>query len=165
MNIKEIQIRILFVCLGNICRSPAAQGIMEHLLLTDYKNINNRIIVDSCGIIDFNAGNQPDRRMREEALNRGIILDHIARGINLNDIKINDLIITMDDSNYNNIIYMGGDKNKVKRMIDFVEDKRGYDEIPDPYYGGRDDFNLALDLIEDGCKGILNYLIEKYELK
>ncbi len=165
MTIKEIQIRILFVCLGNICRSPAAQGIMEHLLLNEYKSINDRVIVDSCGTIDFHTGNQPDRRMREEAYKRGIILDHHARGINLNDLKINDLIIAMDDSNYNNIMFMGGDKNKVKRMIDFVKDKRGYDEIPDPYYGGSEGFNLALDLIEDGCRGILNYLIEKYQLK
>ena len=92
-SIEQIQIKILFVCLGNICRSPAAHGIMLHLLTTEYKNLKNTIFVDSCGTIDYNSGDLPDRRMREEALNRGIILDHIARGINLNDINYQTLLI------------------------------------------------------------------------
>ena len=164
MNPALIQIKILFVCLGNICRSPAAQGTMTHLLSTEYKNLKNNIIVDSCGTIDFNSGNLPDRRMREEASKRGIKLDHRARMINNNDITNNDLIIAMDNSNYEDIIYMGADKNKVKKMIDYVKNKNNYNEIPDPYYGGPSDFKLVLDLIEDGCRNIIQSIIEKYHL-
>ena len=88
--------KILFVCLGNICRSPAAHGIMLHLLSTEYKNLSNKIIVDSCGIIDFNAGNLPDRRMAEEAFKRGIQLSHRARSINRIDLINYDLIVSND---------------------------------------------------------------------
>ena len=165
MNIKKIQIKILFVCLGNICRSPAAHGTMLHLLSTEFINLKNKIIVDSCGTSDFNTGNLPDRRMREEAKKRGIKLDHRARCINNNDLKNYDLIIAMDNSNYEDIIYMGGDKNKVKKMINFVENDKGYNEIPDPYYGNTKDFNIVLDLVEDGCKGIIQYLIKTFKLQ
>ena len=164
MNIKDIQIKILFVCLGNICRSPAAHGTMLHLLSKDFKNLENKIIVDSCGTSDFNSGNLPDRRMREEANKRGIKLDHRARSLNKNDLINYDLIIAMDNSNYEDILCMGANKNKVKKMIDYVENKNNYNEIPDPYYGGSKDFNLVLDLVEDGCKGIINSLIKEYNL-
>ena len=164
MNPNLIQIKILFVCLGNICRSPAAQGIMIHLLSTEYKNLKNKIIVDSCGTSDYNSGDLPDRRMREEASKRGIKLEHRSRIINNNDLRNNDLIIAMDNSNYEDIIYMGGDKNKVKKMIDYVKNIKNYNEIPDPYYGGPSDFNLVLDLLEDGCRNIIQSIIEKYKL-
>ena len=164
-SIEQIQIKILFVCLGNICRSPAAQGIMLHLLTTEYKSLKNTIFVDSCGTIDYSSGDLPDRRMREEANKRGIQLNHIARCINKNDLINYNLIIAMDNDNYQDIISMGGDKNKVKKMIDYVKDKKGYNEIPDPYYGGPKEFNLVLDLLEDGCKGIIQSLIELYKLK
>ena len=163
-GIEKIQIKILFVCLGNICRSPAAHGIMLHLLSTEYNNLSSTIFVDSCGIIDYNSGNLPDRRMREEAFKRGINLEHRARCINKNDLINYDLIIAMDNENYEDIIYKGGDKKKVKKMIDYIKDKKGYNEIPDPYYGGPKDFNLVLDLLEDGCKGIIQSLIELYNL-
>ena len=103
--------------------------------------------------------------MREEANKRGIQLNHIARCINKNDLINYNLIIAMDNDNYQDIISMGGDKNKVKKMIDYVKDKKGYNEIPDPYYGGHKEFNLVLDLLEDGCKGIIQSLIELYKLK
>ena len=164
MNILEFQIKILFVCLGNICRSPAAEGIMNHLLSTDFKNLKNKIIVDSCGVIGYHSGDLPDRRMREEAYKRGINLNHRARSINNKDLINYDLIITMDNSNYEDILGLGGDKSKVKKMIDFVEDKKDYNEIPDPYYGGPKGFNLVLDLLEDGCRGIINSLIKQYNL-
>ena len=176
-SIEQIQIKILFVCLGNICRSPAAHGIMLHLLTTEYnflyfykiiqkiKSLKNTIFVDSCGTIDYNSGDLPDRRMREEANKRGIQLNHIARCINKNDLINYNLIIAMDNDNYQDIISMRGDKNKVKKMIDYVKDKKGYNELPDPYYGGYKEFNLVLDLLEDGYKGIIQSLIELYKLK
>lgn len=151
-------IKILFVCLGNICRSPAAHGVMEHLINNEYPNLKSKIIIDSCGTAAFNSGDLPDYRMIDEAKKRKIILNHRARGINLDDLNKFDMIIAMDNYNYRDIIYMGGDKKKVFKMIDFVNDKKGLNEIPDPYYGERSDFKLVLDLVYDGCKGILNYL-------
>ena len=151
-------IKILFVCLGNICRSPAAHGVMEHLINNEYPNLKSKIIIDSCGTASFNSGELPDYRMINEAKKRKIILNHRARGINLDDLNKFDMIIAMDNYNYRDIIYMGGDKKKVFKMIDFVNDKKGLNEIPDPYYGTQSDFTLVLDLVYDGCKGILKYL-------
>ena len=102
--------------------------------------------------------------MREEISKRGINLNHRARTITKNDLKNFDFIIAMDNSNYQDIIDMGGDKNKVKKMIDYVKNNKNYNEIPDPYYGGPRDFNFVIDLIEEGCKGIIESLIEKYKL-
>ena len=151
-------IKILFVCLGNICRSPAAQGTMEYIINKEYPHLKSKFIIDSCGIIDWNKGELPDYRMIDEAEKRKIILNHRARGINLNDLNNFDMIITMDESNYRDILHMGADKKKIFKMIDFVNDKKGLNEIPDPYYGTQSDFTLVLDLVYDGCKGILKYL-------
>ena len=147
------KLKILFVCLGNICRSPAAHGTMLHILKE--KNITDKVEVDSCGTASYHTGDLPDHRMREAAKDRGIELTHRARKINKSDLSKFDIIVTMDDSNYSDVISYGGSKDKVKKMIDFVKEKKGCDEIPDPYYGGRDGFDLVLDLVYDGCIGML----------
>ena len=131
---------------------------MEHIIKHEYPNLKSKIIIDSCGTASFNSGELPDYRMINEAKKRKINLNHRARGINVDDLDKFDMIIAMDNSNYMDIIYMGGDKNKVFKMIDFVSDKKGLNEIPDPYFGTQNDFTLVLDLVYDGCKGILKYL-------
>lgn len=151
-------IKILFVCLGNICRSPAAHGVMEYLINIEYPNLKEKLYIDSCGTSDYNTGSLPDYRMIEEAGKRNILLNHRSRTINLDDLEKFDMIIAMDKSNYFDIVSMGADKNKVFQMINFVSDRKGLNEIPDPYYGYQDDFQLVLDLVYDGCKGILKYL-------
>ena len=145
--------KILFVCLGNYCRSPAAHAIMEDMIIK--KNLKNKIIVDSCGTSAYVAGDLPDDRMRNVCKKRGIKCEHIVRRMTKSDLDNNDLIVVMDNNNYNNVLYSGADEKKVKKMIDFVSNKKGQYIIPDPYYGDESDFEFAVDLIVDGCEGIL----------
>ena len=152
-NSKSGPFKILFVCLGNICRSPAAEGTMQKLI-NDNK-LGESIEVDSAGTSNWEARNPPDSRMISACKKRGIRLTHYARQITQDDLKKFDLIVTMDDSNYNNVISIGGDKKKVQKMMSFVTDKKGNTEVPDPWYGGMDGFELVLDLVYDGCIGIL----------
>ena len=154
----ESKLKILFVCLGNYCRSPAAHAIMLDI---NKKGLKNKITVDSCGTQAYEAGDLPDSRMRKVCKRRGFNCDHIARRITKNDLQNSDLIICMDNSNYRNVISLGGDEKKVKKMIDFITNKKGLDCVPDPWYGDESDFELAVDLIIDGCQGILkkyNYI-------
>jgi protein-tyrosine phosphatase len=157
-----ISLKILFVCLGNICRSPAAHGTMQHLITKH--NLTN-IEVDSAGTSSWHTGSLPDDRMRSAGITRGIQLNHRSRQVNQKDFEYYDLIVAMDDSNYNNLRRLGDNKynDKIKKMIHFINntDYKQYSEIPDPYYGDTDDFNTVLDLVYEGCMGILkqyNYL-------
>ena len=147
--------KILFICLGNYCRSPAAHAIMDYLITTKYKNLKEKIEVDSCGTSDQDSGCLPDYRMRKVCKKRNINCNHIARKMTKNDMEKNDLIIVMDDDNYNDVIYFGGDKNKIKKIINFISDNKGENCVPDPYYGDENTFEFAFGLIYDGCEGIL----------
>lgn len=150
--------RILFICLGNICRSPAANAIMQKYV--DEAGFTGNFYIDSASIGPWHVGQLPDKRMRQHGARRGYKIDHIARqfdaGHDFNDF---DYIVVMDDDNYNNIVRqaLGEDeRKKVIRMADYFIRYKGRQNVPDPYYGGDTDFELALDLIEDGCRGILN---------
>lgn len=160
-NTKEYH--ILFVCLGNICRSPAAEGILKKHLKE--KKLDDRISVDSAGTSGYHIGDLPDSRMRQHGARRGYKFDSLSRKFTSLDFDNFDIIIAMDDNNYHNIIRMAPDlesKKKVYRMVDFSL-KYGHDHIPDPYYSGADGFELVLDLLEDACEGLINKL-EKGEL-
>lgn len=160
-NIKEYH--ILFVCLGNICRSPAAEGILKKRLKE--KKLDDRISVDSAGTSGYHIGDLPDSRMRQHGARRGYKFDSLSRKFTSLDFDNFDIIIAMDDNNYHNIIRMTPDlesEKKVYRMVDFSL-KYGHDHIPDPYYSGADGFELVLDLLEDACEGLINKL-EKGEL-
>ena len=153
MNINTQKFKILFVCLGNICRSPAAHGTMLQIIKD--KKLTEQIEVDSCGTGSYHIGSLPDKRMIQAASQRGIELNHKARRLCKEDFNKFDLIVTMDNRNYGKVLSLGGSKKQVKKMIWFVYDKQGCYEIPDPYYGGEDGFDLVLDLVYDGCIGIL----------
>lgn len=160
-NTKEYH--ILFVCLGNICRSPAAEGILKKYLKE--KKLDDRISVDSAGTSGYHIGDLPDSRMRQHGARRGYKFDSLSRKFTSLDFDNFDIIIAMDDNNYHNIIRMTPDlesEKKVYRMVDFSL-KYGHDHIPDPYYSGADGFELVLDLLEDACEGLINKL-EKGEL-
>lgn len=160
-NTKEYH--ILFVCLGNICRSPAAEGILKKHLKE--KKLDDRISVDSAGTSGYHIGDLPDSRMRQHGARRGYKFDSLSRKFTSLDFDNFDIIIAMDDNNYHNIIRMAPDlesEKKVYRMVDFSL-KYGHDHIPDPYYSGADGFELILDLLEDACEGLINKL-EKGEL-
>lgn len=155
--------RLLFICLGNICRSPAAHAVMQHQI--DEKGLTELFEIDSAGIGNWHVGQLPDQRMRRHGAARGYRIDHHARQFKAEkDFDAFDYIITMDKENYRAITAMARsdeDKSKVVRMTEFISRHPEATSVPDPYYGGAADFNLALDLIEDGCEGILRHLTRK----
>jgi len=148
---------LLFVCWGNICRSPAAECTFRKLL--EDKGLANKISCDSAGTISSHQGNPPDARMRQAAESRDIPIKGSARMINDKDYHDADLILTMDNFNFSEVSNLAPDpalKKKIRPFCDFVssEDK----EVPDPYYGGSAGFEKVLDLLEDGCVHLLNHI-------
>jgi protein-tyrosine phosphatase len=147
--------KILFVCLGNICRSPAAEGVMRK------KAAGLPIEVDSAGTANYHIGELPDHRMRSHALQRGYILSHHARQFNPDvDFEKFDLILAMDKENMEDLQRMDRRKkygHKLKMMTDFCS-AMTLDEVPDPYYDGPEGFEYVLDILEDACEGLLTHL-------
>lgn len=150
--------RILFVCLGNICRSPAAEAVFKHLIKQE--GIEDQFVIDSAGTGDWHVGELADKRMRAAAEKRGIEMTSRARQIRKEDFKEFDLIIAMDDSNVANIkkiIVDQDDINKIKKMTDYQSDK-SVTNVPDPYFGGEEGFEYVLDLVNEASKGLINDL-------
>ena len=151
-------IRILFVCMGNICRSPSAEGIMQFLI--KQQGLEKEFECDSAGTIDYHQGDSADLRMREHASLRGYELNSIARKFILQDFENFDWIITMDENNYSQISLLDHNNkftNKIRRMTDFCEITK-ISSVPDPYYGGSQGFETVIDILEDACGGFLKYL-------
>ncbi|MBQ8423841.1 MAG: low molecular weight phosphotyrosine protein phosphatase [Coprobacter sp.] len=150
--------RILFVCLGNICRSPAAEGIMLHLL--QERGLSRCVEVDSAGTYAGHAGELPDARMRAHAARRGYLLEHRSRPVTDDDFDRFDLIIGMDDNNIDRLRRMAPDVEamaKIHRMTDYAR-HYVHDHVPDPYYSGAEGFELVLTILEDACEGLLDTL-------
>ena len=149
--------KILFVCLGNICRSPAAEGVMSSLI--EKEGMSEFISVDSAGTLGYHIGEGADPRMKVHAEKRGYDLTSISRKfIPKKDFYEFDYIITMDSSNYKDIKKLDSGnkhKDKVFKMAQFIK-KHNAAEVPDPYYEGPEGFEYVLDLIEDGCNEILH---------
>lgn len=157
-NQKEY--KVLFVCLGNICRSPAGEGIFKKMV--NEEGLDHYIKVDSAGTSGYHDGELPDHRMRRHGAKRGYTFDSLSRKFTARDFDKFDLILAMDDSNYYNILALAPDleaEKKVRRMVDFSR-KYVHDHVPDPYYSGTDGFELVLDLLEDACKGLLEEIKE-----
>jgi protein-tyrosine phosphatase len=148
--------KVLFVCMGNICRSPAAEGVFKNLIQSE--GLESIIQVDSCGTIGYHTGELPDTRMRQHASQRGYDLTSRARQFNPQiDFDKFDYIITMDDENYSDILRWDKKRiynNKVHKMTGFSSDK-SITEVPDPYYGGSDGFENVLNILEDCTKNLL----------
>lgn len=153
--------KILFVCLGNICRSPAAEAVMKQKLEAFGPECED-ITVDSAGIGPWHEGQLPDSRMRRHGARRGYDISSIARQIKSADFARFDYIFGMDHENMTALRRMAGseeERAKVMCAADFMTRHPGHDTVPDPYYGGADGFELALDLIEDACDGIISKLL------
>ena len=147
---------VLFVCMGNICRSPAAEGVFRKLV-TDAGR-DDEFYIDSAGTIGYHAGGSADSRMSAAARNRGYSLDSIARRIEPEDFEIFDLIVTMDEDNYRDVSSIDpGNGAGVVRMCDYCQ-LHDESEVPDPYYGGPAGFEKVLDLLEDACSNFLRKL-------
>ena len=152
--------RILFVCLGNICRSPAAEGVFREMVRK--AGLEKEILVDSAGTGSWHVGDAPDGRMIEHALARGYDLrDLEARQIDTpRDFQEFDLILTMDHSNLRHVLALDSQKkhhHKVKPLVSFCK-VHAVQEVPDPYYREADGFEYVLDLLEDACTELLHHL-------
>ena len=147
--------RILFVCLGNICRSSSAEEIMRTLVKK--AGLEHEIEVDSAGILSYHEGEFPDSRMRMHASRRGYDLTHRSRPVKTLDFFEFDMLIGMDDRNIQDLTDRSPDLDslkKIHRMTDFCRTKVA-DHVPDPYYGGAQGFENVLDILEDACEGLL----------
>ena len=153
---------ILFVCLGNICRSPAAQAVMQRLV--DERGLTDRFYIDSAGIGAWHIGDLPDKRMRVHARPRGYELTHRARQVQSGDFEDFDLIVGMDAGNVDDLRYKAAtieQQDKVVMMGKYIRQYPNYDYVPDPYYEGSEGFELVLDLLEDACDNLLNRIIKQ----
>ncbi len=151
-------IRILFVCLGNICRSPTAEGVMRALVRE--AGLEESIELDSAGTGGWHVGNPPDRRATETARARGITLDGAAREVRRADFEDFDLILAMDSSNLHDLQEMaegGQEQAKVRLLREFDPSSAHTDDldVPDPYYGGPSGFEQVLDVVQAACVGLL----------
>ena len=136
--------KILFVCLGNICRSPAAEGIFRQMV--EKRGLGEKLEADSAGTYAGHTGEQPDSRMRNAAYARGYLLTHRAR---------------QDDTNYHNLYRLAPSReagNRIYRMSEFFREHPKWTHVPDPYYEGHEGFELVLDMLEDGCRTLLDEL-------
>ena len=151
--------RILFVCLGNICRSPAAEGVFAKL--ATQAGLHKRgVSWDSCGTAGWHSGDLADPRMIAAAAKRGIDLTHLARKLRPEDFREFDLLLTMDDANYSDVCAHAPEpalKAKVRPMVDYLRSMEAA-FVPDPYYDKADAFEYVLDLLEDACAGLVEEL-------
>lgn len=152
---------ILFVCLGNICRSPSAEAVFKAIV--DRNGLGSQFTIDSAGTGAWHAGQPADKRMRQHARRRGYSLTSIARQFDpVTDYDKFDYIIGMDDENIRNLAALARDENdlsKLSKMTDYCK-TYNYDIVPDPYYGGDEGFELVLDLLEDAGEGLLQKIKE-----
>ncbi|MEO1897228.1 MAG: low molecular weight protein-tyrosine-phosphatase [Cycloclasticus sp.] len=148
-------IKILFICMGNICRSPTAHGVFRQMVAD--KNLSEQIQVDSAGTHAYHVGNKPDQRSIQAASFRGVDLsDLTARQLDDYDYEEFDYLLVADNDNYH--LTREGcpmeHRHKIKYILDFAT-RSTVKEVPDPYYGQGNGFERVLDLIEDGCEGLL----------
>jgi protein-tyrosine phosphatase len=144
---------VLFVCMGNICRSPTAEGIFRKMVSDAGRE--DEFEIDSAGTIDYHSGGRADSRMRSAAIGRGYRLDSIARCINRSDFDHFDWIVTMDDDNFRDVSQLDtGSGASIVRMCDYCQQHQ-VTEVPDPYYGGEAGFPVVIDILEDACANFL----------
>ena len=158
------KISVLFVCLGNICRSPTAHAVFQSMV--DKQGLTEKIFVDSCGTGDWHIGRAPDPRSQEHALERGYQMDNLrARLVDDSDFDQFDYILTMDKQNLADVKSMNyqGFSGKLALFLDFCRNPNfaDYSEVPDPYYGGDQGFSLVLDLVEDASAELLRQIKER----
>lgn len=168
-NIKktrmEAEVGVLFVCMGNICRSPVAEGVFRRML--EGAGLSEKIHVDSAGTHSFQIGVPPDTRSQATALRRGVDLRHLrARRVTETDFAEFDYLLAMDRDNFENLMGLCQDsalRNRVRLFLDFAPHLPER-EVPDPYYGGPSGFDRVMDLIEEAAQGLLLHIREQHRL-
>jgi len=151
--------RILFVCLGNICRSPLAEALFHHK--TTALGYNGRFQADSCGTSNYNVGDTPDHRTVKNALRNGVSMDHIARQLRREDFEDFDKILVMDRQNLKYALSFSdaAHHHKVYLMRSF--DPMGEGDVPDPYYGGEQDFQEVFEILDRSVEALIRDLVKK----
>ncbi|MCU7861793.1 MAG: low molecular weight phosphotyrosine protein phosphatase [Candidatus Thiodiazotropha sp. (ex Lucinoma kastoroae)] len=152
------QINVLFVCMGNICRSPTAQGVFRAMVARE--GLTDLISTDSAGTIAYHVGSKPDRRARETALKRDVDLSDLrARVVSSNDFERFEYVIAMDSSNYDDLLALcpSGREDRLHLFLDFAPQQQ-VSEVPDPYYGGAAGFDRVFDLVEEASQGLLKQI-------
>lgn len=153
------KIKILFVCLGNICRSPSAEAVFKDIVKT--KGQSGEFYIDSAGTYAYHEGEMADRRMQQHAIKRGYNLTSISRPFDpYSDWDRFDYIVAMDNSNFNDLKAMARNESDLKKLHNMTNfsSRFSYDHVPDPYYGGYEGFELVLDILEDAGEGFFNYV-------
>lgn len=154
-------VKVLFVCLGNICRSPTAEGVFRQSLIRE--QLEAWVQVDSAGTHAYHVGSPPDSRAREAALRRGIDLSGIrGRRAEQEDFDQFDYILAMDRENYDNLLAISGDRSHKIDVFMNYSTRFDASEVPDPYYGGPNGFERVLDMIEDASEGLLRELRRRH---
>jgi protein-tyrosine phosphatase len=154
------KIKVLLVCMGNICRSPTAQGVLESLV--EQAALTDVILIDSAGTHAYHVGEPPDERATRAAARRGIDLSRQrARRVEAADFARFDYVLAMDSTNLDDLLHSCPDEHraKVRLFLDFAA--AGVSEVPDPYYGGPQGFERVLDLVDDAARGLLVELQRK----
>ncbi len=157
------QIKVLFVCMGNICRSPTAEGVFRHLV--EKAGLNQHIHIDSAGTHAYHVGEQPDQRAQAAARGRGIDLSsQRARQVKPKDFQGFDYVIAMDASNHSDLLNVaGGEADNLHMFLNFA-DNFSETDVPDPYYGGEQGFQHVLDLVEDASTGLIKHIREQHNI-
>ena len=159
-----MRVKVLFVCMGNICRSPTAEAVFRDLVKK--RGFEKQFEIDSAGTHGYHIGNPPDRRTQQAARARNIQMDALrSRKVELDDFSRFDYVIAMDFDNHGMLtdISPADHMHKIKLMMSFA-DASDVTEVPDPYYGGSDGFELVLDLLQEAAEGLLNYCQQTHRL-
>lgn len=150
--------RVLFICMGNICRSPTAEGVFRRLV--QERGLEARFVIDSAGTHAYHVGAPPDRRAVEAAARRGVDLSSLrAREVDAEDFERFDWLLVMDEDNYERLMQRckPGHRDKVRLFLEYAP-QTGRRMVPDPYYGGANAFEEVLDLVEQAAEGLLDSL-------
>lgn len=160
MGNQSLDRRVLFVCMGNICRSPTGEAVMQHLVVE--RDVAHRVLVDSAGTIGYHVGAPADARMREAASRRGYRMQSRSRQVTRADLEQFDLIVAMDRDNLDDLQALdtsGQYGDKIRLLSEFLPEGSPQD-VPDPYYGGDQGFECVLDMIENACPNLLDHLLQ-----
>lgn len=157
-------VKVLFICMGNICRSPTAEGVFRAVV--EEAGLSHRFEIDSAGTHAYHIGEPPDQRAQQAALGRGVDLSNQrARRVKESDFEYYDFVLAMDRDNLGNLSYSCADEHsdKLQLFLDYAE-HMNESEVPDPYYGGPQGFEHVLDLIEAASRGLLEHIQAKHNL-